>query len=220
MHQLVAASPVSNDRTSPERPGVSGAAEAEPSGKHGAVQSGSWRRNSGKQIPYCSHANVVEEHWTMTDAPADIPYSVLGLNHLAVAVPDLEAASEKYRTVFGASVSNPKPQPEHGVTVVFVKLPGLTIELLHPLGDASPIAKFLQKNPRGGLHHVCLTVDNINHAAQHLKESDVNLLGDGKPKIGAHGDPVVFLNPKDTNGVLVELEEASGEMHNFTHEKW
>jgi len=181
----------------------------------------SWHRTIATQTAMYNEARLVEEHVTMTEAPADQPFSVLGLNHIAIAVPDLEAAAEMYRTVFGASVSHPKPEPAHGVTVVFVKLPGVTIELLHPLGEASPIGKFLQKSPKGGLHHVCLTVDNIHRASEHLGNEGVHMLGDGKPKIGAHGEPVVFVNPKDTNGVLIELEEASGEIHPCdTKEKW
>lgn len=130
------------------------------------------------------------------------------LNHVAVAVRDLAAASRLYRDTLGAEVSEPLPQPEHGVTVVFITLPNTKIELLEPLGDASPIAKFLDKNPDGGIHHVCYEVEDILAARDRLKASGARVLGDGNPRIGAHGKPVLFLHPKDFNGTLVELEQA------------
>jgi len=130
------------------------------------------------------------------------------LNHVAIAVPDLAAASTLYRETFGATVSSPVDQPEHGVTTVFVDLPNTRIELLHPLGEGSPIAKFLERNPAGGMHHVCYEVDDIHAARNRLQETGMRVLGDGEPKIGAHGKPVLFLHPKDACGTLVELEQA------------
>jgi methylmalonyl-CoA/ethylmalonyl-CoA epimerase len=130
------------------------------------------------------------------------------LNHMAIAVPDLEAATATYRDVLGAKVSPPQPEPDHGVTVVFVELPNTKIELLHPLGDASPILGFLDKNPSGGIHHVCYEVDDILASRDRLKGQGARVLGDGEPKIGAHGKPVLFLHPKDFNGTLIELEQA------------
>jgi len=130
------------------------------------------------------------------------------LNHVAIAVPDLEAASAQYRDALGAEVSEPTDQPEHGVTVVFVTLPNTKIELLQPLGENSPIAKFLEKNPAGGIHHVCFEVDDIRAAAARLQGEGARVLGDGQPKIGAHDKPVLFLHPKDFNGTLIELEQA------------
>jgi methylmalonyl-CoA/ethylmalonyl-CoA epimerase len=130
------------------------------------------------------------------------------LNHVAIAVPDLAAASALYRDTMGAAVSDPVDQPEHGVTTVFVDLPNTKIELLHPLGDASPIAKFLEKNPAGGIHHVCYEVDDIAAARDRMVADGLRVLGDGEPRIGAHGKPVLFLHPKDMAGTLVELEQA------------
>jgi methylmalonyl-CoA/ethylmalonyl-CoA epimerase len=130
------------------------------------------------------------------------------LNHVAIAVKDLGAASRLYRETLGAKVSDPLPQPEHGVTVVFIELPNTKIELLEPLGAASPIARFLEKNADGGIHHVCYEVDDILAARDRLKAGGARVLGDGQPKIGAHGKPVLFLHPKDFNGTLVELEQA------------
>jgi methylmalonyl-CoA/ethylmalonyl-CoA epimerase len=130
------------------------------------------------------------------------------LNHVAVAVPDLEAAAARYRASLGARVSEPAALPEHGVTVVFVELPNTKIELLQPLGENSPIAKFLQKNPDGGVHHLCFEVDDILAARDRAMASGARALGDGEPKIGAHGKPVLFLHPKDFNGTLIELEQA------------
>jgi len=130
------------------------------------------------------------------------------LNHVAIAVQDLEAASAIYRDTLGAEVSAPLPQPEHGVTVVFVTLPNTKIELLEPLGDNSPIASFLERNPAGGIHHVCYEVVDIIAARDRLKAAGARVLGDGEPKIGAHGKPVLFLHPKDFLGTLVELEQA------------
>jgi methylmalonyl-CoA/ethylmalonyl-CoA epimerase len=130
------------------------------------------------------------------------------LNHVAIAVPDLEAAAGVYRAMLGAEVSEATPQPKHGVTVIFVNLPNTKIELLHPLGDKSPIASFLERNPSGGIHHVCYEVDDIIAARDHLKAEGARVLGDGEPKIGAHDKPVLFLHPKDFCGTLIELEQA------------
>ena len=130
------------------------------------------------------------------------------LNHVAIAVRDLAAASRIYRERLGADVSEPMPQPEHGVTTVFITLPNTKIELLEPLGETSPIAKFLDRNPDGGIHHVCYEVDDIGAARDKLKGEGVRVLGDGEPKIGAHGKPVLFLHPKDFCGTLIEIEEA------------
>ena len=130
------------------------------------------------------------------------------LNHVAIAVRDLSAASRVYRDTLGAALSAPLPQPEHGVTVVFIKLPNTKIELLEPLGEGSPIAGFLAKNPEGGIHHVCYEVDDILSARDRLVREGARVLGGGEPKIGAHGKPVLFLHPKDFCGTLVELEQA------------
>jgi methylmalonyl-CoA/ethylmalonyl-CoA epimerase len=130
------------------------------------------------------------------------------LNHVAIAVRDLGKAADVYRNVLGARVSDPTSQPEHGVTTVFVALPNAKIELIAPLGDASPIAKFLDRNPEGGIHHLCYEVDDIGAARERLKERGARLLGDGEPKAGAHGKPVLFLHPKDFCGTLVEIEQA------------
>ncbi len=130
------------------------------------------------------------------------------LNHVAIAVPDLAKAAAIYRFMLGAKVSEAQAEPEHGVTVVFVELPNTKIELLEPLGDTSPLRSFLEKNPSGGIHHVCYEVDDIAKARDHLKTQGARVLGDGTPKIGAHGKPVLFLHPKDFCGTLVELEQA------------
>ena len=130
------------------------------------------------------------------------------LNHVAIAVRDLAASTAVYRDVLGAKVSAPLPQPAHGVTVVFVELPNTKIELLEPLDGTSPIAKFLDKNPDGGMHHVCYEVDDIIAARDRLKAQGARVIGDGTPKIGAHGKPVLFLHPKDFFGTLVELEQV------------
>jgi len=130
------------------------------------------------------------------------------LNHVAIAVPDLAAAAAKYRDTLGAEVSTPLPLPEHGVTTVFVTLPNTKIELLAPLGEGSPIAKFLERNPDGGIHHLCYEVEDISAARDRLKTQGARILGDGEPKRGAHGKPVLFLHPKDFNGTLVEIEES------------
>ncbi len=129
------------------------------------------------------------------------------LNHVAIVVPDLAAASAVYRDVLGGEVSEPHDLPEHGVTTVFVTLPNTKIELLHPFGPDSPIAKFLHGNPSGGMHHVCYEVEDILAARDRLKAQGARVLGDGEPKIGAHGKPVLFLHPKDFCGTLVELEQ-------------
>ncbi|MGY2047073.1 methylmalonyl-CoA epimerase [Methylobacterium sp. JK268] len=130
------------------------------------------------------------------------------LNHVAIAVKDLEAAAKVYRDGLGATLSPPLPQPEHGVTVIFVELPNSKIELLEPLGADSPIAAFLERSPGGGIHHVCYEVDDILAARDRLKEQGARILGSGEPRIGAHGKPVLFLHPKDFLGTLVELEQA------------
>lgn len=130
------------------------------------------------------------------------------VNHIAIAVPDLDAASASYRDVLGAAVSQPQSLPEHGVTVVFVDLGNTKVELLEPLGDASPIAAFLEKNPAGGMHHICYEVDDIAAAAHRLKGEGARVLGEGTARIGAHGKPVLFLHPKDFHGTLIELEQS------------
>ena len=130
------------------------------------------------------------------------------LNHVAIAVPDLGAAASVYAETLGAEVSAPQPLPEHGVTVVFVAVPNTKIELLEPLGEDSPIARFLEKNPAGGMHHLCYEVDDIGAARDQLLAAGARVLGDGEPKIGAHGKPVLFLHPKDFSGTLIELEQV------------
>jgi methylmalonyl-CoA/ethylmalonyl-CoA epimerase len=130
------------------------------------------------------------------------------VNHIAIAVPSLETATATYRDMLGAAVSAPQALPEHGVTVVFVELPNTKIELLEPLGEASPIAAFLERNPSGGIHHVCYETGDLARAAERLRGAGARILGDGRPKIGAHGRPVLFLHPKDFNGTLIELEEV------------
>ncbi len=130
------------------------------------------------------------------------------LNHVAIAVGDLEKVARVYRDTLGAAVSAPVPLPEHGVTTVFITLPNAKIELIAPLGPSSPIAKFLERNPDGGMHHICYEVDDILKARDQLKAAGAKILGDGEPKIGAHGKPVIFLNPKEFSGTLIELEQA------------
>ncbi len=130
------------------------------------------------------------------------------LNHVAIVVPDLAAATALYRDTMGATVSEAVDQPAHGVTTVFIELPNTKIELLHPLGENSPVAAFLAKNPSGGMHHVCYEVEDIDAAVAQVTAGGMRVLGDGKPKIGAHGKPVVFLHPKDACGTLVELEQV------------
>lgn len=130
------------------------------------------------------------------------------LNHVAIAVPDLEQAAQQYRVMLGADVGAPQDEPDHGVTVIFITLPNTKIELLFPLGEDSPINGFLEKNPSGGIHHVCYEVDDILAARDHLKAEGARVLGNGDPKIGAHGKPVLFLHPKDFNGTLIELEQV------------
>lgn len=130
------------------------------------------------------------------------------LNHVAITVRDLAAASAVYRDKLGAAVSAPVAQPEHGVTTVFITLPNAKVELIAPLGPESPIAKFLERNPDGGIHHLCYEVADIRSARAALKAAGARVLGDGEPKIGAHGKPVLFLHPKDFLGTLIELEQA------------
>lgn len=130
------------------------------------------------------------------------------LNHIAIAVPDLALAASQYKNKLGAVVSEPSEQPEHGVSVVFVELENAKIELLEPLGENSPIAKFLARNPEGGIHHICLEVDDIDNASKKLRDEGVRILGSTDSKIGAHGKPVLFIHPKDFFSTLIELEEA------------
>ena len=130
------------------------------------------------------------------------------LNHVAIAVPDLEAAIKSYRNTLGATVSAPKDIPEHGVTVVFVELENTKIELLQPLGENSPIQGFVDKNASGGMHHICYEVDDLTAARDQLTADGARVLGSGEPKIGAHGKPVLFLHPKDFSGTLIELEQT------------
>src|SRR6476620_6822967 len=137
-----------------------------------------------------------------------MPEMIGRLNHVAIAVGDIGKAADVYRHVLGARVSEAVAQPDHGVTTVFITLPNTKIELLEPLGEASPISKFLDRNPDGGIHHVCYEVDDIRAARDKLKGQGARVLGDGEPKMGAHGKPVLFLHPKDFCGTLVELEQA------------
>ena len=130
------------------------------------------------------------------------------LNHVAIAVPDLMEAAAQYEQMLGASVGEPQDEPDHGVTVIFIELPNTKIELLHPLGENSPIYAFLEKNPSGGIHHVCYEVQDIIKARDHLSSEGARILGSGEPKIGAHGKPVLFLHPKDFTGTLIELEQV------------
>jgi methylmalonyl-CoA/ethylmalonyl-CoA epimerase len=130
------------------------------------------------------------------------------LNHVAIATADVAEAARLYEGALGAQISAPQDLPEHGVRVVFVTLPNTKVELLEPLGENSPIAAFLEKNPAGGMHHVCYEVRDIRAAAERLKAAGARILGDGEPRIGAHGKPVLFLHPKDMGGVLTELEEV------------
>ncbi len=130
------------------------------------------------------------------------------LNHVAIAVPDLKAAAANYRDTLGAKISDPFDLPDHGVTIIFVELPNTKLELLHPLGEDSPIQKFLEKNPGGGMHHICYEVDDIYAARDKLEGDGMRVLGDGEPSIGAHDKPVLFLHPKDFTGTLIELEQA------------
>ena len=130
------------------------------------------------------------------------------LNHVAIAVPDLAAAAARYRDTLGASVGAPRDEPEHGVTVVFIELANTKIELLHPLGENSPIRGFLERNPSGGIHHLCYEVGDILAARDRLKAAGARVLGSGEPKTGAHGKPVLFLHPKDFDGALIELEQV------------
>ena len=129
------------------------------------------------------------------------------LNHLAIVVPNLKSASKIYKDILGASVSIPTALPDHGVTVVFIQLPNIKIELLQPLGASSPVSNFLKKNPNGGMHHICYEVNDIIVARDHLLKKGARVLGSKEPKVGAHGKPVLFLNPKDFTGTLIELEQ-------------
>ena len=129
------------------------------------------------------------------------------LNHIAIATPSLDDAIKTYKDMLGVKISDPVDQIDHGVKVVFIELPNTKIELLEPLGENSPIEKFLDKNKKGGVHHICFEVEDIDSAVMHLNRDGATILGDGKAKIGAHGKPVIFLHPKDFNGTLIELEE-------------
>ena len=131
------------------------------------------------------------------------------INHIAIAVPDVAAAARQWETMLGASVSAPQTLPEHGVRIVFVTSPNSKVELLEPFGEASPIAHFLARNENGGMHHICYEVDDIMSASQSLQAAGARVLGDGTVKIGAHGNPVLFLHPKDFNGTLIELEQVA-----------
>jgi methylmalonyl-CoA/ethylmalonyl-CoA epimerase len=130
------------------------------------------------------------------------------LNHVAIAVPDLAAGAALYRAMLGAKVSDPVDQPEHGVTTVFIELPNTKVELISPLGERSPIRGFLERNPFGGIHHICYEVADVAAAARDLVARGARVLGEGEPKIGAHGKPVIFVHPKDFLGTLIELEQA------------
>ncbi|XP_037545307.1 methylmalonyl-CoA epimerase, mitochondrial [Nematolebias whitei] len=161
-------------------------------------------------ISRCSHVSLLRAHSTTASLHQSVPRSLwkLGkLNHIAIAVPDMDKATALYRDVLCATVSDRIPLPEHGVYTVFVELSNTKLELLHPLGEKSPISGFLQKNKSGGLHHICIEVDDIHAAVADLKAKNIRILSE-EPRIGAHGKPVVFLHPKDCDGVLVELEEA------------
>jgi methylmalonyl-CoA/ethylmalonyl-CoA epimerase len=153
-------------------------------------------------------AIVVPVHLSTSSATERGDDMIGRLNHVAIAVRDVRKAADVYRRAFGAQVSEAMPQPEHGVTTVFITLPNTKIELLEPLGQQSPIAKFLERNPDGGIHHVCYEVDDIESARDRLKAQGARLLGDGHAKMGAHGKPVLFLHPKDFCGTLIELEQA------------
>ena len=137
----------------------------------------------------------------------EIISSIGKLNHIAIAVPNIKSASDIWEKALGAKISAPQTLSEHGVRVVFVESPNTKIELLEPLNENSPISRFLEKNPNGGMHHICYEVNNLKLASQKLESVGAKILGDGQPKIGAHGKPVIFLNPKDFSGTLIELEE-------------
>ena len=132
------------------------------------------------------------------------------INHIAIAVPDLETAAARWRDTLGADVSAPQSLPEHGVRIVFVTQPNSKVELMEPLGESSPIAAFLARNPEGGMHHICYEVSDIRDARDRLVDDGARVLGDGEPRTGAHGNPVLFLHPKDFCGTLIELEEVGG----------
>lgn len=129
------------------------------------------------------------------------------VNHIAIAVPDMERAKKEWGQILGARLSDPLPQPEHGVTVVFIELGQTKIELIEPLGSSSPISRFLEQKPEGGIHHICFEVEDIYAARDHLQSNGARVLGDGEPKTGAHGKPVLFIHPKDVTGTLIELEQ-------------
>ena len=137
----------------------------------------------------------------------DVLSEIGRLNHIAIAVPNIEKASSIWENALGANITSIQSLPEHGVKVVFIESPNAKVELLEPLTNKSPISKFLERNPNGGMHHICYEVSNLENAAKKLKSVGVKILGDGLPKIGAHGNPVIFLNPGDFSGTLIELEE-------------
>jgi methylmalonyl-CoA/ethylmalonyl-CoA epimerase len=145
---------------------------------------------------------------TTTKTKQDVEMKLGVFNHVAIVVPDLAAATILYRDILGGTVTAPKDLPDHGVTTVFVELPNTKLELLHPFGEKSPIAKFLESNPAGGIHHVCIEVEDVVVARDTLRAKGIRITGDGEPRIGAHGKPVIFLHPKDMLGTLVELEQA------------
>jgi methylmalonyl-CoA/ethylmalonyl-CoA epimerase len=164
------------------------------------------RSKGSRLLHQVAGCDIMSAFGTRQFASSAARFAAGRLNHVAIAVPDLQQAATRFRDVLGAEVSDPQPLPEHGVTVVFVSLPNAKIELLHPLGDASPIANFLAKNPAGGVHHICLEADDARAAMTHAA-TRVRVL-DKEPKIGAHGTPVFFLHPKDMCGVLTEIEEV------------
>jgi methylmalonyl-CoA/ethylmalonyl-CoA epimerase len=164
--------------------------------------------DAGVIVVYLGEGDGLKGRHSPPPQPED-RHAMLGrLNHVAIAVPNLEAGMKVYRDVLGAKVSSPQPEPDHGVTVAFIELANTKIELLEPLGANSPIAAFLARNPMGGIHHVCYEVADIIAARDQLKAGGARVLGDGEPRIGAHGKPVLFLHPKDFCGTLVELEQA------------
>src|SRR5436305_10284322 len=173
-----------------------------------------WRRRSSAACAPQSQATGRRSRyvwcrcWSYNCAPECGGNMIGRLNHVAIAVGDIAKASKLYRDTLGADVSGVVPQPDHGVNTVFITLPNTKIELLEPLGENSPIAKFLERYPDGGIHHICYEVDDILAARDKLKQQGARVLGDGNPKIGAHGKPVLFLHPKDFCGTLVEIEQA------------
>jgi len=162
-------------------------------------------KNLSKRLPEVVRSAQISRQLSSASPPSSV-WSLGKLNHVAIAVPNLPQATALYRDMLGASVSQPQDLPEHGVTTVFVELANTKLELLHPLGEKSPIASFLAKNKAGGIHHICIEVDDITAAVADVKSKNIRCLSP-EPRIGAHGKPVMFLHPKDCNGVLVELEQ-------------